>query len=154
MSTETCIVLEIPGEPGSKGRARSGRTKSGHTVHYTPEKTVIFENLVRSRFSEIKPFDWTPHEGVVDIEIDAYFPIPKSWPEWKREMAAGERMRAPNRRDWDNIGKAICDALNHIAYRDDRQVTDGLVRKRYSEHPRTEITLTFYPELKKPSKEA
>lgn len=32
--------------------------------------------------------------------------------------------------DWDNYGKSICDALNLIAWRDDRQVRDGRVIKR------------------------
>ena len=31
--------------------------------------------------------------------------------------------------DWDNYGKAVCDGLNGIAYIDDRQITEGYVRK-------------------------
>jgi Holliday junction resolvase RusA-like endonuclease len=33
-------------------------------------------------------------------------------------------------RDWDNLGKAVSDALNGVAYRDDNQVMDGRVTKR------------------------
>ncbi|AVX21616.1 Holliday junction resolvase RusA (prophage-encoded endonuclease) [Carboxydocella sporoproducens DSM 16521] len=32
--------------------------------------------------------------------------------------------------DWDNYGKAITDALNKVAYKDDRQIVDGRVIKR------------------------
>lgn len=31
--------------------------------------------------------------------------------------------------DWDNYGKSITDSLNNIAYKDDRQITDGRVLK-------------------------
>ena len=31
--------------------------------------------------------------------------------------------------DWDNYGKSITDALNKIAYKDDRQISDGRVVK-------------------------
>lgn len=31
--------------------------------------------------------------------------------------------------DWDNIGKAVCDALNGIAYKDDSQVVSANVYK-------------------------
>ncbi|GAW29387.1 RusA family crossover junction endodeoxyribonuclease [Carboxydocella sp. ULO1] len=32
--------------------------------------------------------------------------------------------------DWDNYGKAITDALNKVAYKDDRQIVDGRVIKK------------------------
>jgi len=31
--------------------------------------------------------------------------------------------------DWDNIAKSACDALNQIAYIDDKQIIDGRCRK-------------------------
>lgn len=33
--------------------------------------------------------------------------------------------------DWDNLGKIVSDALNGVAYADDRQIADGRVIKRY-----------------------
>lgn len=43
--------------------------------------------------------------------------------------------------DIDNIVKAVLDALNKVAYRDDTQVVELQVRKQYSERPRLEICL-------------
>jgi len=42
------------------------------------------------------------------------------------------------------LGKAICDALNGIAYKDDSQIVDGRVRKFFCEKngtARTEIEI-------------
>lgn len=40
------LRFEVPGEPTGKGRPRM--MKNGHT--YTPEKTVLYENLVKTEF--------------------------------------------------------------------------------------------------------
>jgi len=50
--------------------------------------------------------------------------------------------------DWDNLGKAVCDAITDAGnvWRDDRQVVDGRVRKRYARHgeaARTVVTITI-----------
>lgn len=42
--------------------------------------------------------------------------------------------------DWDNLGKLISDAIEGVAYANDRQVSDGVVRRRIDrERPRTEV---------------
>ena len=53
-----------------------------------------------------------------------------------------DRLIRPTRKpDFDNIGKVICDALNGIAYRDDAQIVDALVRKFYSDTPRVIVEI-------------
>jgi Holliday junction resolvase RusA-like endonuclease len=46
-------------------------------------------------------------------------------------------------RDWDNLGKAVSDALNGVAYRDDNQVISASVTKsiRPAEQPSVHVTL-------------
>lgn len=44
--------------------------------------------------------------------------------------------------DADNIIKAILDALNTYAYKDDAEVVSVTAEKRYSTTPRVEVTLT------------
>lgn len=46
-------------------------------------------------------------------------------------------------RDWDNLGKAISDALNGVAYRDDNQVVSASVTKsiRPNEQPSVHVVL-------------
>ena len=55
-------------------------------------------------------------------------------------MAANEILpcKAP---DWDNIGKIVTDALNGLAYEDDKQIVDAHVIKLYSDQPRVEVEL-------------
>lgn len=43
--------------------------------------------------------------------------------------------------DADNVAKAICDALNGQAYRDDAQIAALYVRKWYDEKPRVEVQI-------------
>lgn len=57
-----------------------------------------------------------------------------------------DRLIRPTRKpDFDNIGKIICDALNGIAYRDDAQIVDALVRKFYSDTPRVIVEISDIP---------
>ena len=75
------------------------------------------------------------------IRIIAHFAIPASVPKKKRrDMEAGV-LRPVRTPDADNILKAVCDALNKVAYRDDAQVVDAQVSKYYSNQPRVELIL-------------
>ena len=61
-------------------------------------------------------------------------------------VAMIDRLIRPTRKpDFDNIGKVICDALNGIAYRDDAQIVDALVRKFYSDIPRVIVEISDIP---------
>lgn len=40
-----------------------------------------------------------------------------------------------------NIVKIVCDALNGIAYGDDRQIALVQIRKKYAEEPKTDVRL-------------
>lgn len=128
-------TFEVPGKPFGKQRPRVMR--NGHT--YTPSETVNYENLVKVCFREKYP-EHTPTEGIMQLIVDAYFPIPDSWSKKKKQKALDGLIR-PHKPDWDNIGKIISDALNEIAYKDDSQIYLASVRKEYSERPRVEVFL-------------
>lgn len=68
-----------------------------------------------------------------------YLPIPKSWSAKKKLAHEGQPHR--QKPDKDNLEKGFLDAL----YEDDSGVWDGRVTKRWSAHPRIEITLTETP---------
>lgn len=36
------------------------------------------------------------------------------------------------RKDWDNLSKGVCDALNGIVYKDDSQIEQATIEKAYS----------------------
>jgi len=128
------IKLIIPGKPMGKQRPRV--LKSG--VSYTPKETVNYETLIKQLY--ITNHFRKQLEGPIKVTIYAYMPIPKSASKKKKEEMRAGKIRPTVRPDWDNIGKMM-DALNTIAFDDDKQIVDGRVIKLYSDEPRLEIHL-------------
>lgn len=75
------------------------------------------------------------------VIVTAYLPIPKSTPKYKRPDMISGKTRPTVKPDWDNIGKIVCDALNGVAYDDDKVICQAAVYKQYSETPKTVITV-------------
>ncbi|MCC5911424.1 MAG: RusA family crossover junction endodeoxyribonuclease [Clostridiaceae bacterium] len=125
----------IYGEPMGKGRHRT--TSTGH--QYTPQKTVNYENLVKHSFIESVKGKNKLLEGPLYLEIDAYFKIPKSTSQKKKESMKQGILRPTKKPDIDNIQKIVGDALNNLAYHDDKQIVDARQRKFYGEVPRVEV---------------
>jgi Holliday junction resolvase RusA-like endonuclease len=124
------VRFTIPGEPTGKARPRV--TKWGV---YTPEKTVLYENLVKTCY------DGPMMEGPLSMEIIAYYQIAKSASK-KQQQAMRELKILPTKKpDCDNVIKIIADALNNIAYKDDSQIVIAKILKRYSDNPRVEVEL-------------
>lgn len=107
-------TFTIPGKPFAKARPKFSRV-TGHA--YTPAPTVSFERAVgqiaAQHFS-------APFAGPVEVIITATFQPPQSWSPKKRAAHMGTpHIQKP---DIDNIGKAICDGMNRIAFADDSQI--------------------------------
>lgn len=135
MGTEVTFI--VPGLPRGKQRARY----SSRTNHFFPaEQTVSYEAEVKWA---AKRAGCTPREGPVQMVIKAFFPIPRSRPKGWRIEAQAEQEWYIQKPDFDNTGKIVSDALNQVAYVDDKQVVSGLVEKRYSPTPRLEVTLRY-----------
>ena len=130
-------TFTIPGTPVGKGRPKFSRAGAGVRT-YTPEKTASYETLVKWSYTAASA-NRKPFEGEVRLTIVAYHPVPKSWSKKKREAALKGELRPMVKPDADNIGKAIADALNGLAYRDDAQVADLVVQKFYADEPRVEV---------------
>ncbi len=130
------LMFTVPGKPKAKQRARTTR---GGT--FTPKPTVLYENHVKACFTQKYP-DWKPTDLDITLAVIAYWPIPKSGrtKAW-REEAETETIRRNITPDWDNVGKIVSDALNNIAWIDDKQITDCTIRKRYSPRPRLEVSI-------------
>lgn len=112
-----------------------GKARPRVTTHgtYTPKKTKDYELLVRAEYQR-QSGAWFG-ESALAVHIAAYFPIPQSKPKTIRvKMLAGE-IRPTVKSDSDNIAKAVLDALNGIAYKDDSQVVSLFVEKWYNPEP-------------------
>lgn len=129
----------IPGEPVGKGRPRV-TFRGGHAHGYTPAKTVVYERSVVQAYKLSYPHA-EPLTGPLEMKIDAYMPIPESWPKSKKAAALAEIIQPTVKPDTDNIGKIIADSLNGVAYLDDKQITTLKVRKRYGAWPHVDVQI-------------
>ena len=115
----TVYSITIPGRPVPKGRPRLGMNGRKAYV-YTPPETREYERLVGW---VAKSAGCRPVEGPVSVSLNVY---------------------ARGKLDADNIAKSILDGLNGIAYEDDDQVIELLVRKHKvtrKEEERVEIEI-------------
>ena len=123
------------GDP--QGKARPRITRNGR---FTPKKTRAYENAVRAAWKE-QCGDLFFGDAPLIVTIAARFEPPKSVSRKKRgEMLAG-RIQPKRKPDADNIAKAICDALNGLAYRDDAQITCLIVEKQYHEAAHVAVSI-------------
>lgn len=136
----------VYGEPQGKGRPRfvarynPAAQKSFGQAH-TPEKTIVYENLIRTEYS-IQTGDFRyPDDAMLDMKIQAFYGIPKSISKKKKALMLEGKIRPVKKPDSDNVIKAVADSLNQVAYRDDAQIVDIQCRKFYSEKPRIEVTI-------------
>ena len=107
--------FSIPGDPVGKQRPRTFMPKGGSfPVTTTPKKTRNYEALVKmcAEQAGVTPMS----QCTVKISIA----IPVRMTEFKTKPP---RIEEPRKRpDIDNIVKSVCDALNGIAYRDDKDI--------------------------------
>jgi len=77
---------------------------------------------------------------VYDVAVTAYLAMAASWSQKKKAAHVGQMHRA--KPDWDNIGKAVCDAL----FKDDSGIAVGSVRKFWCAEgeQRTEVKVLFH----------
>jgi Holliday junction resolvase RusA-like endonuclease len=116
------IAFTVPGNPIAKGRPRFVRA-TGRT--FTPAKTMNYEGVVAGKAAEAMD-GREPFEGPLRVTIRATFLVPQSWSSKKRAAAVWKTSKP----DADNLAK-IVDALNAIVWRDDAQVCELTVQKRY-----------------------
>lgn len=133
------IDFMIPGPPQGKARARTFyNQRAQHMSSITPEKTVLYENLIKTRFleaSEHQSLPFTMFEGPLEVTIKCFFEPPKSTSKKNREKMLNNEISPTKKPDIDNICKVVLDALNGIAYRDDTQVVQLHAEKWYNDEP-------------------
>lgn len=95
---------------------------------YTPNNTKKYEKLIKEQY---KKADGVISQKDISIRIIANFKIPKSYTKKKIKEIEEGKLR-PHKIDVDNIAKVVMDALNKVAYEDDRQIVNLEVSKRYT----------------------
>ena len=131
------MEFKIIGKVQAKQRPRfyNGRV-------YTQKQTINYEQLVKGTFEEYsKIYNWKPLTGAVRAEIDVFIKVPKSDSKKIKDRKIKGVIRPTITPDTDNLAKSILDALNGLAYSDDKQVVELEVRKFYSETEEAKVKL-------------
>jgi Holliday junction resolvase RusA-like endonuclease len=130
-ATSSVVRLVIPGAPVGKGRPRFGKGRT-----YTDKATILAEKDVRAVWREGGSHRLP--DGPVVAHIHICCERPQSHFTSKGALSAtGRRSPFPVRKpDLDNAAKLLLDSLNGLAYRDDSQVVELHVRRRWTDHER------------------
>lgn len=131
----------VPGQPYGKARPRSGK----YGV-YNPKTNAISEQKIRDAYIQARGMVNDPITQPVWLNVELVFAIPKATPKKKREMMLARKIRPQIKPDIDNCLKTVMDALNKVAYLDDKQVVLTRCMKRYGETPGTIIDIGRYYE--------
>lgn len=100
------------------------RPRKGRNGFYTPKKTTDYEAVVKNSFL----VNFPKHkilEGPVYLNVIAFFPVINT----KNDLPGKMCTKKP---DFDNILKIICDALNGIAFTDDKNIVGVTFYKVFS----------------------
>ena len=136
------IELVVEGKPYSKARPRFFH-KGSFVGTYKPAKEAEAE----SRFSELARVGLLEQGVAEPLEADVAlrvvcefeFEMPHSWSATKKFAHSGRpHLGKP---DVDNLLKFAMDALNGVAWKDDKQVSLVAASKRWSEHSQTRVVI-------------
>lgn len=139
------VSFIVPGEPVGKARPRTVRLRTRgkdkeKVMTFTPEKTVIYENLVKTEYQQ-QCGDVSFTSGQLRMELRCYYGLAKSDSKKKRQAKLDGVIRPTKKPDIDNCIKAIADSLNGLAYTDDTQIVEVIAEKWFDEKPRVEVTI-------------
>ncbi len=119
------LHLNVPGDPVPQPRPRARQTGWGtrvykdanHPVHaYKDSIALLASQKVRELIT-----------GPLDIRLTFIMSRPNS-KRWVRKPMVRE-WDARHNGDWDNLSKAVCDALEGVAYKNDQQIVAGTFKK-------------------------
>lgn len=115
----------------------------------TPKNTILYNPLTKKRIvwkgGKAKNFQHLVTLAAIDamrgkqlitgaviMDVVFYVKVPKGFSGKKRQAALNNELYPTKRPDRDNYLKLTQDALNGVVYKDDAQIVDGSVAKRYS----------------------
>lgn len=133
-------TFTIPGPPVGKGRPRAFM-KAGmkYPMMHTDTKTRNFEERVINCATDagVKPLER------VRVDIVCFLPVRVTV---RKTMA--DKVHEPLKRpDLDNVAKAVCDALNKIAYKDDKHILELTVKFSFLQVNEVPFTWVYIREV-------
>lgn len=132
------ISFTVYGSPTGKARPRFAKIGSFMKSYQTKDQ-VNTESYIKMAYLEAAKGTYLT--GPLAMKVTAYFQIPKSISNKKREAMLSGVIRPTIKPDADNILKSIADSLNKVAYDDDKQIVSCIFDKFYSDRARMEIII-------------
>lgn len=111
-------LFQVHGKVKGKERPRFGNGKT-----YTPKATSQYEKTIKYAY---RSTIGDKIDGNIVIMINSYRKVPKNYPKYKLKELPRVSDKKP---DVDNIAKVVLDALNGLAYEDDKQVSELTIQK-------------------------
>lgn len=139
------IEFVVPSNPRGKGSVRA--RKAGAFVRtYQDAATRNYEALI-ALHAGLAMNGRQPITEPVSLHLAITMPIPASWSKRKRADAIAGLILPGVKPDASNTCKAVEDSCNGIVWRDDAQVVDLWISKRYGEQPgvRVRVELAAAP---------
>lgn len=133
------VTFTVYGEPKGKARPRFANI-GGFMKSYQTKEQNAAENYVKMAYLEAAKGVYLT--GALSMKVTAYFQISKSVSKKKREQMLDGIIRPTVKPDADNCIKNIADALNKVAYDDDKAIVSVSFDKLYSDRARTEIIIS------------
>lgn len=141
------ITFTIFGEV--KGKMRPKATAfGGHARVYTPSAQIKNENWIKMEYlkvAEKQRFDGFG-DAPIKVEINHHVVIPESFSKKKRTQAIKKEIYPTKKPDADNLAKTVLDALNGVAFSDDKNIVELVITKDYSTKQYTSVYICEYPE--------
>ena len=120
------IQVTIRGEIKTKQRPRA-TVIGGHARVYSSKDTIMYENYVKYEYQRQCPYYF--ENKPLKATIIAYFLPPNELAKYGEDV---KFVACTKNKDLDNIAKTILDALNGIAYEDDKQIVELHCEKYWS----------------------
>lgn len=138
-------TIVLNGDPVPWARPRAQIIKKFNRppyIHFFSDKDVerYRRSISKAALAEVKnarPIEDQP----VGIRVRVFLLPPQSWSKKQQARALRDEILPMTRPDADNYLKLILDALNGIVFKDDGQVTDIQVSKRYAERAGIEVEI-------------
>ena len=132
------IVFVIPGV--ARGKQRPRATRTGRV--YTPAQTVNQEAYIKM-LAATAMRGFAPFGGPLVATFSIFVAIPKSYNKQQRKLIDEGKLWPTAKPDIDNVVKLLCDAMNGVVYRDDKQIVDLLVTKQYGDAGSTHVMIAM-----------
>jgi len=115
------IIFLVYGNPVAQPRPRAFKIKTGKIGVYDPKNAKEWKELVKLQAIKYRPPELL--DQAISVWVNFSLLRPKSAPK--------KRKWPTKRPDLENLAKSIMDALKNVIYRDDSQIIDLYLTKRY-----------------------